>query len=272
MSEHGTWNAPADEVSDGRPEPQLGGPAWDRPQRRWLERTLGVADRSGSISVAVMVGVLAAASFIASLTYDWQQATFNVAPNGGDTDAPAVFTYNLSPGSTDGLTTVYVLAILVLLGGIGTAVAWPQVAHRLRVAATGVGAGLIGVVTALAVRLPDQAGVLASQYEDRLSSTVEPGVYFGFATVVLCVVALWLAGPSPRRAQPSLPVPVSALSIPDSPAPSPRKSTVDSPSPPQPYEIGGQRPTGSVNDLTVSPAEPIDLTTHPGVEWGYRGE
>jgi hypothetical protein len=145
----------------------------------------------------------------------------------------------------DGLGSVYVWVMLGLLASIGAAIAWPHSALRLRVLATGVGVGLIGILIALTLRLAgafvdQQAVPTESQAQLKTVTTIQPGLYFAFAAVVLCVAAIWLAGPRDRR---------SSLSPVDG-----RRSTMD---------IAPR----SSNEVTVTESEPIDQSVHPGDAW-----
>jgi hypothetical protein len=265
-------------------------------RRHLMERLLGVADGSGTLSMAVLVGGLGAAAFVASMAYDWQKAIVDLTPTSGSVgdQAQQQLTFHLAPASVDGLGSVYVLAMLGLLVIIGSAISWPHLAQRLRIISTGLGVGVIGVLIALTVRLPNalttqQGSTLGPfEYQGRLSSSHEAGLYFAFLAVVLSVTAVWLAGPSIRRssapsaaAEPAsvrivmttesseavwaapAPAAPAVRAVPIQPAPV-RSSTQDASAyAPPPY---GFEP-GTVNGLSVSGAEPIDLTVHPGDAW-----
>jgi hypothetical protein len=262
-------------------------------RRHWMERLLGVTDGGGTLSMAVLVGGLGAAAFVASMAYDWQKAVVDlaVANDGGLSDPvqQQQLTYHLAPASVDGLGSVYVLAMLGLMVIIGSAITWQHVAQRLRIISTGLGVGLIGVLVALTIRMPTaletQQGtsIVPVEYQSRLTTSHEAGLYFAFLAVVLCVTAVWLAGPSVRRSHESASVasaapPVTPPSTETSPAvwAAPAARPAPTPAPPaQPstQDTSAYAPPpygfepGTVNGLTVSAAEPIDLSVHPGDAW-----
>jgi hypothetical protein len=220
----------------------------DEGRRGLLRRLLGVADSGSPLSLALLVGALGAAAFVASMAYSWERVLLDLTPLGNGTFERTSSTFDLAPTSVDGLGTVYVWVMIGLLATIGAAVAWPQSAARLRVLATGVGVGAVGILIALTVRLPQafisQQGVpVEGQAQLKVNTTHEPGVYFAFAAVVLCVAAIWLAGPLRRSS--------TATRVPAQP------STMDIQ--PRAYEV------------TVTAAEPIDHAVHPGDPWRRGG-
>jgi hypothetical protein len=238
------WDSEADVVAaDGR--------------RGLLHRLLGVADTAGSISLALLVGGLGAAAFVASMAYPWEMVALDLTPLSNGFSGSTSSTYELTPAPVDGLGTVYVWVVLVLLATIGAAVAWPKTAVRLRVPATAVGVGVIGILIALTLRLAgsfvNQQGVpTESQAQLKVETTHELGLYFGFAAVVLCVAAVWLAGPStPRRSAGSARFPAQTSTMDMQP---PRGSFARSESDP-------------VAGLTVTAADALDENVHPGDPW-----
>jgi hypothetical protein len=179
----------------------------------------------------------------------------------------------------DGLGTIYVVAMIALLATVGVAITWRHLAQSLRVLSTGVAVGVIGVLIALTIRLPTAfaaaQGVTSvpSEYFDRLDSSHKAGLYFGFLAVLLTLAAIWLAGPPVRRADAptattstasggavTVQVGPSSLAPPGQPS-VPAQSIQDTRVDAVRYE------QGTVNGLTVSAAEPIDTTVHPGDSW-----
>jgi hypothetical protein len=214
-----------------------------------LHRLLGVADTGSPLSVALLLGALGAAAFVGSMAYPWEGVHLGLTPlnTGGPSIQLTTSTYDLAPTSVDGLGTVYVWVVIGLLVGIGAAVAWPRSAARLRVLATGVGVGAVGILIALTVRLPqafiNQQGLPEEgQAQLKVDTWHKPGLYFAFAAVVLCVAAIWLAG---RRSS----------------------SAARDPAQPSIMDIQ-QRPA---TELTVTAAEPIDQAVHPGDRWRRGG-
>jgi hypothetical protein len=183
--------------------------------------------------------------------------------------------------------------MLGLLVIIGSAITWQHVAQRLRIISTGLGVGVIGVLIALTIRMPTalatQQGtsVVPVELQGRLTTSHEAGLYFAFLAVVLCVTAVWLAGPSARRSPVAATAAASAApSLAASPGPTPEPSpavwaapavrpapTPAVPAQPSTQDTSAYAPPpygfepGTVNGLTVSAAEPIDLTVHPGDAW-----
>jgi hypothetical protein len=219
-------------------------------RRGLMHRLLGVADTGSPLSVALLIGALGAAAFVGSMAYSWEGVQLDLtAPSNGSILQLTTSTYDLAPTSVDGLGTVYVWVVIGLLVGIGAAVAWPHSAARLRVLATGVGVGGVGILIALSVRLPQafinqQALPQEGQAQLKVDTWHQPGLYFAFAAVVLCVAAIWLAGPPFRRssAAPRVPAQPSTMDIQRRPA----------------------------QELTVTAAEPIDQAVHPGDPWRRR--
>ncbi len=196
MSQQGWYPPPPDEL---RPI---------APQRGWVERLLGISDRGGATSVAVLVGALGAAAFVGSLAYGWQKEVVDLTSSSGGSGndaAVSTMTFDVSPASVAGLGTVYVLAMVGLLAVVGVAVSWQYLALRLRVISSGVGVGLIGVLIALTIRMPstagqaEGAGLLPVEVRDRITTTQSAGLYFAYLAVALLVASTWLAGPSLRR-------------------------------------------------------------------------
>jgi len=244
------------------------------PQRGWVERLLGVSERSGTISVAVLLGALGAAAFVASLAYGWQQEvidlTQNVDSNNGGNTFQNSYTIEASPATVESLGTIYVLGGLALLAAVGVAVSWPNQAQKLRVLASGVGVGLLGVVIALTVRMPTVSGgqlgvnVLPQEMLDRITTHTQPGIFFGYGSIVLCLTSIWLAGPPIRRSnRAAAPAYAPVAAAPPSTSDMQPSFPTYAP-PPYAYE------RGTVNGLSVSAAEPFDTSVHPGDAWRRR--
>jgi hypothetical protein len=242
-------------------------------RRGWMARVLGVS-AGRSLSTAVLVGALGSAAFVASMSYRWESVVVNLTQPSTDmsnaiANGPAAnantLSYDIAPTSVDGLGTVYVLTMIGLIAVIGAAVGWSHLAARLRVVATGVGVGLVGVLVALTLRLDGPDGLQPSlgqaipiELRSQLTISRELGQYFAYAAVFLCVAAVWLAGPSVRRstAPAAAPAPAAPVEHADRVEP----STSDSWSAPTfSYDHG------SVTGLTVSAAESVDI--HPGDAW-----
>jgi hypothetical protein len=212
---------------------------------------------------AFIAGALGAAAFIGSLVMDWQHIVVGSAPNPTGTGAnPEVLRAGL--GTVDMLGQVYVLGCIALLGVIGAVLARPEAALRIRLGTTGVAVGLIGVLIAVALRLPETVfnlvGLLngltgdnTQQLMARTKITYEPGVFYAFAAVALLTLAVWLASlPAARLLQAAaeeaqgaawtvLPVPAQA----------------------DPEAWRPPRVVGAIGDLSVSASEPLDPAVTP---------
>jgi hypothetical protein len=211
-------------------------------QPRFVERVLGVSDRTRRLTVAVICGGLAAVAFGGSLVYEWGHSSVR------STDSLTTTYSDVTSLGT--LATGYVLGFPVLLGAVGLAMAWPHLANRLRAAATGFGLGLAAILVAVAVQISRSwVGPVSSDVPSELRpqtiTEYTKGLYFAFGALALAVVAVWLAGPNPwRRRAPS---------------------TMDS----QPYVAstwdGRTQPApGVMGGLSVSPADVIDAQSAPG--------
>jgi hypothetical protein len=271
----------ADELTSGHPEKRVRtGPAF-------VERAFGISDRTGLLTIAVMCSGLAVASFVASLVFDWAHTDVHVPggsiASGGDGTSiggSVEGSYGPNSGGLAAFGTSYLLGLPLLLGVAGLAVGWPHQANRLRVAATAFGAGLAAILIAFTLDIPDQAAVESSlSFQTNagpVTTDYTKGLYFAYGAVVLSLLAVWLAAPTPwRRLPPStmdiepyrwapapstwdgrVPVPVAA------PPPEPILPPLPPPPPPN-----GAVPPGSVTGLSVSGGEPIEWRNPLGESW-----
>jgi len=170
----------------------------------WLGRVIAPHGGGRPSSLTLGLGALAAAAFGASLALDWQKVTI-APPQGGDgpQNAPMVLTTGL--GAIETLSLVYVLGTIALLALVGGVATRPELALRLRMATLGAGFGVLAVLIAVTLRMPRTFfgaqglfealyGGFSSQLQDRAESSYEPGIFFGYAAVILPLIAVWLAG------------------------------------------------------------------------------
>lgn len=158
----------------------------------------------GTSPGALFVGGLALGAFVLSLVAEWQTATVNTA-NDTNRPQPTTMTFHVHLGQIDTLSLVYVLGAIALLAGVGTAITRPDVAAQLRGPMIGVTGGLVGVVVAVTVRLPDATTALElfgtsyfpAEYRDLIVTSTRPGLYFGYAAVLLPLVAVVLVASKP---------------------------------------------------------------------------
>jgi hypothetical protein len=160
---------------------------------------------------AFLVGLAGAGAFVASLVLDWQRVTVTTgALSGSSVDGPSrkvVLTGALVGSESLGL--VYVLGMLGMLTIVGSVLVKPESALRLRLGAAGLAVGLIGVVAAYTLNMP--SNVLSPLYElinfeinaaveENAELAYEPGLFAGFAAVVLLAASAWLAAAPAARA------------------------------------------------------------------------
>ena len=319
-----------------------------------LERLLVPQSSTKPAVTAFLAGLAGAGAFVASLVLDWQRVSVVIPESlgsgrGGD---EAVVTAGLLDTNVVGL--VYVLGMLGLLTMIGAVLVRPELALRMRLGVVGLAVGLVGIVAAYTLGMPEnimQASgfVLPVLFEPALTEMLdnaelayEPGLFAGYAAVVLLAVAAWLAAapaaraaarwaaftaanpdyaryhgtqfpggyiypppgasqgsvaptqtengaaaprpvpvpaPSyPPPAPPSAPLPASAYAPPPppplastyAPAQAPAPASTSAPPPPPSYAPPSSTWTraGHVDELTVTPSEPLDPGTNPDV---WRG-
>jgi hypothetical protein len=210
----------------------------------WLGRMIAPNGGGQPATAAVVVGVLAAVAFALSMAFDWSTVTI-VEPSQGSEQPPRnEFIMHAGLGSLDSLSFVYALGMVALLGAVGAVVTRPELALRLRLAAIGVTAGLVGVVVAATLRLPTVVTPFTFPPSYEVKHAIQIGIFFGYGAVVLPLAAIWLAA---RHA---------ARSVPPVPAPSVREPESESD---EPEPTVAQFPRG----LSVS-GGPMDLTVTPG--------
>ena len=122
--------------------------------RGWLARLIAPQEGDRPSSMPLLLGALGAAAYVASLALDWQKIT--VEPLTGDGPPPqqtAILTAGLGDIAT--LSLAFVLGGIALLALVGTVATRPEVALRLRMTTMGVGVGLVGVLLAITIRMPN---------------------------------------------------------------------------------------------------------------------
>ena len=257
----------------------------EQPGPGWLGRLVSPGSgRPGTVPfLAVAAGVVA---YVCSLVLDWVGATavFKLGQNSEDRTVVNIYgaQITISDGQAtavagNNVTGMELLGLVYGLGGLallalGFAVlSRPDLALRWRMAAAGLGIGLLGVVVAATVKLPYFILGNGSAYTggtlESIHRSFKPGIFFAVAVAVLPVLAVWIqSAPAARsaieatRGAPAAPVPSSPVAgpspVPSSPAPSrpasaPDASTVFGQYDPDPDRW--RRARSATFDLTVTP-------------------
>jgi hypothetical protein len=197
-------------------------------------------------TMAFGLGVVSALAFVISMILDWQRVTFAIPSDGGNISVGSgdVFMVAARPGTLNTLGEVYLLGMVGLLGLVGAVLTRPDLALRFRLGVTGVAVGLLGIVIAIAVGFVDESassfgGIFGGQLHDKLRDSAQVAYQPGLAAAVLAVIAgvaaVWLAARPAARAL----TPPSAAS----------------------YAVVEPSAPVQVDELSVSPSQPVDLTT-----------
>ncbi len=179
--------------------------------RGWLARFMAPQEGDRPSAVPLLLGALGAAAYVASLALDWQKVSVeSLTGDGPPPQQTTILTAGLGDIAT--LSLAFVLGGIALLALVGTVATRPEVALRLRMTTMGVGVGLIGVLLAVTIRMPNTYlavqgfaeaffGGSPEAFQDRMTNSYEPGIFFGYAAVILPLLAIWLAGrPAARQA------------------------------------------------------------------------
>jgi hypothetical protein len=227
----------------------------------WLGRLIAPRSAGPPSSIALGIGALGAAAFVASLALDWQRVTIEAPSSTDGALAPQDFAFTAGLGNMETLSLAYVLGSIALLALVGAVASRPDLALRLRMTAMGAGVGMLGVLIAVTLRIPNTLlttqGVLEAvfgggtpQLRDRMTNSYEPGIFCGYAAVFLLTLAIWLAGrPAARAAAAHMAAGEDANAI-------------------DPVEVLATlrrqpRAAGPL-DLSVTPEGPINLSVTPG--------
>lgn len=179
--------------------------------RGWVARLIAPQEGDRPSSMPLLLGAIGAAAFVASLSFDWQKVTVEPVPS---EEPPQQEVVVLTTGLPDiaTLSLAYVFGCIALLALMGAVATRPEAALRLRMAAMGGGVGLVGILIATTIRMPrtvlEAQGLLSALFggtpdllDDRITNSYEPGIFFGYAAVILPLLAIWLAGrPAARLA------------------------------------------------------------------------
>ena len=233
----------------------------DEPRTRGgLARLLGSKAAGRSAVTAFGAGIAGTAAFVASLLVDWQHVTLG-RPEIFSVDEEE-FAVGLDSAS---YAVAYLLGMLALLALLGVVVGRPELARRLRMGATALGVGIVGVLVAIMDQLQNVMNQIygfslnfgggippeIQQIIDNTTYTPLPGQFIAFAAVLVLVAGVWLAaGQVPDRSA-TAPVGVAAghVLVPAIPA-----SAVPAPAPPGP-SAGVSGATVSA-DLAAAPISP----------------
>lgn len=196
-------------------------------------------------TLAFALAVVAAAAFVTSLVLDWQRVTLTLPTGEGGLgyNGGSNFVITARPGTLSSLSEVYALGMVGLLGLIGTVLTRPDLALRFRLGATGVGVGLLGVVAAILTGFAEESvesfggvfGAVHDQLVNQAKVAYGPGAAAAVVAVAVAVAAIWLAARPAAR----------ALARP----------------PATPAEPSATGTSLAVDELTVSPSQPVELGT-----------
>src|SRR5262249_48705274 len=132
--------------------------AWE-PRPSLLRRLMlptGATERPSA--VALVLGLLAAGTFVASLVLRWEAVTVTFPRNGANGISPGdTISADVSLSNVASLSLVSLFGVIGLLGLLGAVLTKPELAVRVRMTAVGVGVGLAAVVVATALRMPEAA-------------------------------------------------------------------------------------------------------------------
>ncbi len=170
----------------------------------WFARLVTPEGGGRPATAAFAIGIAGAAAFVASLALDWQSVT---RPAGNHTSvSTSAQSFGDNIASVFMLGLVYAVGGVALLGLLGAVVTRSELALRLRMPAAGVTAGLVGVLVAATIRMPEylmaQAGFgdPGSPAVAGVTTSYQPGIFCAYAAVVLPMVAIWLAARPAARA------------------------------------------------------------------------
>jgi hypothetical protein len=176
----------------------------EEPPVGWLSRLLVPRERGRANSLTLGVAALAAAAFVASVSLDWRTVTVDLTSSSGASSSAAVFRAGV--GDATSLSVGYLLGMVAMLGLVGAVVGRPELAVRMRHAATGVGVGLLGLVLAVYLRETDIEAALRANYggfvtqlPDNVKSEAGPGSLFAAMAVALATAAVWMAARTAAR-------------------------------------------------------------------------
>jgi hypothetical protein len=206
----------------------------------WLGRLIAPSGGGRPVTAAAAVGGLAAVAFALSMAFDWSLVTVN-EPAPSDQPQSNNLALHAGVGTLDSLSFVYALGMVALLGTVGAVVTRPELALRLRLAAIGVTAGMVGVVVATTMRM-DTIVPFGLPTSYTVTTSIQVGLFFGYAAAVLPLAAIWLAARPAARARPPAP----------EPAPE-RAELADEDEPPVVAFPRGVSVSGGPVDLTVTP-------------------
>jgi hypothetical protein len=180
--------------------------AESRPGRGGVFRRLLAPTEAGRRNGPYLLGALGAVAFLLSLLLPWQTVT---PPRGtpddqfvGVTDGATTVSADFGDMSSFGL--VYLFALVALLALVGAAVSRPELAGRFRLSAAGGAVGVLAVLIAVTTRLVDEPmgtdalrGIyglgLVGGDTSLYKLSIGPGLFAGYAAVVLTTAAVWLA-------------------------------------------------------------------------------
>jgi len=245
----------------------------------WFARLVAPQGGGRPATAAFAIGIGGAAAFVASLALDWQSVT---RPAGEPTFDPTTSAQSFGDNiaSVFMLGLVYAVGGVVLLGLLGAVVTRSELALRLRMTAAGVTVGLVGVLVAATIRMPEylmaQVGLggPGSPAVDGVTTSYQPGIFCAYAAVVLPMVAIWLAARPAARALHAASAATDGASAGTGDGTAGRtteratsaeaRHTVDHSDEAAPPELRQPPARGDgYRGLSVSSSQPLDLTVRP---------
>jgi hypothetical protein len=232
-----------------------------REEPGWFGRLVAPQGGARPSTVAVLVGLLGVAAFVASMVLDWVRLTLTGSFN-GDQSGGQTFRQSLVEPMV--LGQVYALAGIALITLVGAVISRPELALRARLATSGLAIGMLSIALTgtltMERRMLQQFGIGMAFSAEGPGVTValEPGVFCAYGAAILPAVAVWLASrPAARaaRATPTLAVPAQAPVAP--PVDPPAEDGAEL------LRLPPSGRAGSVGGLTVTASEPIDLSVSP---------
>jgi hypothetical protein len=212
-------------------------------------------------TVAVLVGLLGVAAFVAAMVLDWM--TLTIPTNWDGSAGGNTQTVNQSLVDPASMGIVFALAGTSLITMVGFVVTRPDQALRLRLGAVGLSVAMLSIAVSgtlnLQRRLTPMYYGLPSEMQDEITAAIQPGLFAGYAAAVLPAVAVWLASrPAARAARASTVTQSDAE--PAEPTPPPARSVEPDA---ELLRLPPSGRAGSAGGLTVSASEPVDLSVTP---------
>jgi hypothetical protein len=240
----------------------------ERRQPSWFGRLVSPGGSGGAATTtAVLVAMLGAAAFVASMALDW--VTVNLPANfGNDGVLLSGRSFGQSLVNSASLGQAYTLTGIALLGVVGSIITRPDLALRMRLGVTGLGIGMLSIVAAGTLTLRERTlemfgyPILYGGPDlSNVTTALEGGLFAAWAATVLPVVGVWIASRPAARAARAVSTAAAAEDRPQPRVEAPER--VDDPDPLDLSRLPPSGRAGSVGGLSVTAAEPLDLSVTP---------